>query len=54
LTLKNIRIQPMYNLFSINPKFTDEYLYISDRLNHCIKKITLKTKYTEVVAGFCG
>lgn len=23
-------------------------------MNHCIKKITLSIKYTEVVAGFCG
>lgn len=23
-------------------------------MNHCIKKITLNTQYTEVVAGFCG
>jgi hypothetical protein len=54
LTLKNIRLSPSYDLFSINPESQDEYLFIADRLNHCIKKITLKTKYTEVVAGLCG
>jgi len=23
-------------------------------MNHCIKKITLNTQYTEVIAGICG
>jgi hypothetical protein len=23
-------------------------------MNHCIKRITLHTQHTEVVAGFCG
>ncbi len=31
-----------------------EYLFIADSLNHCIKRITIHTKYTEVIAGNCG
>lgn len=38
----------------MNTNVTNEYLFISDTMNHCIKKITLRTKLTEVVAGKCG
>ena len=43
----------MIDLFSIDLN-EKEYLFISDTLNHCIKRIDLQDEITDVIAGICG
>ena len=52
--MKNIRIYPEDKLLSTDITADEEYIYIADKLNHCIKKLTISLKSVEVIAGICG
>jgi hypothetical protein len=53
LTMDNLRFQPEIDLYAVE-EGQEEFLYVADTGNHCIKRIAIAAMEVAVVAGICG